>query len=286
MHTPDALPKEWRDWIASNLERGCDPVGMAQLMVKDGGYTAAVAAAAIARVAQASSAPEVAATGAANFSPIVRPEIDTSRNIIDLPDRQVKILMSLDQPRVVLIGNLLSSEECDELCAYTADRLTPSPVVDMVEGSNAMHEHRTSKGAMTQRAETELIGRIEERLSALTGWPVERGEGMQVLRYETGHEYRAHFDWFDPEQSGPAKHLAHGGQRLASIVMYLNDVEEGGGTSFPSVGLQTQPGKGCAVFFCNTDAFGAPDKLSLHAGMPVGKGVKMIATKWLRERTY
>lgn len=283
MHSFDALPKEWRDWIQQNLERGCDPLGLAQMMVKDGGYTATVAAAAIARVAQEVGNLHAEAN---TFSTITRPDIETRRNIIQLPDREVRVLMNVDQPRVVLIGNLLSDEECDQLCAYTADRLSPSPVVDVVEGSNAMHEHRTSKGAMLQRAETELIARIEARLAALTNWPVENGEGMQVLRYETGHEYRAHFDWFDPEQSGPAKHLAHGGQRLASIVMYLNDVVEGGGTSFPAVGLQTQPGKGCAVFFCNTDAFGVPDKLSLHAGLPVGSGVKMIATKWLRASNY
>lgn len=283
MQSFDALPKEWRDWIRQNLERGCDPLSMAQMMVKDGGFTSVVATSAIARVAQEVGHLTVETK---MLKPIARPNIETRCNIIQLPDREVRVLMNADQPRVVLVGNLLSDDECDQLCAYTANRLTPSPVVDAVAGGNAVHEHRTSKGAMLQRSETELIGRIEARLAALTNWPVENGEGMQVLRYETGHEYRPHFDWFDPEQSGPAKHLAHGGQRLASIVMYLNDVAEGGGTSFPAVGLQTQPGKGCAVFFCNVDAFGVPDKLSLHAGLPVGSGVKMIATKWLRANKY
>lgn len=281
MSSNDVLPQEWREWISRNLERGCNPAEMAALMIKDGGFTANVASAAITRQAQAAGL-----TPVAELKPVHRPEIDTSHNSLQLPDRQVKILMNAEQPRVVLLGNLLSDEECDALCAYVEDRMTPSPVVDAVAGSNAIHKDRTSKGAMMQRGETELVSRLEARLAALTGWPVENGEGLQVLRYEAGHEYRAHFDWFDPDQSGPAKHLAHGGQRMASIVMYLNDVEQGGGTAFPAVGLQTQPGKGCAVFFANVDPFGVPDKLSLHAGMPVISGVKMIATKWLRERRY
>lgn len=280
MNTADSLPQEWRDWISQNLARGCDPDGMAQLMVRDGGFAPAVAAAAIARVAQR------ALNNVTHTESIARPDIDTSRNILHLPDREVKILMSLDQPRVVLIGNLLSDEECDALVAYCAERMAPSPVVSAVDGAHESHAHRTSRGAMLTRGETELVARVEARLAALTRWPAENGEGMQVLRYETGHEYRPHFDWFNPDQPGPRKHLANGGQRLGTIVMYLNDVEQGGGTSFPAVGLQTQPGKGCAVFFCNTDPFGVPDKLSLHAGMPVGAGTKLIATKWLRERKY
>lgn len=214
------------------------------------------------------------------------PTVDTSANTITTPDRTVDVLMTLAFPRIVLLGNLLSHEECDQLISYGEQRLQRSPVVSDTDGKTQVHAHRTSRGAMLQRGESELVQRIEARLAAITQWPVENGEGLQLLRYEAGNEYRPHFDWFDPALPGPRKHLERGGQRLGTVVMYLSDVEEGGGTSFPKVGLQVQPKKGCAVFFANTDAYHVPDQNSLHAGEPVIKGVKFIATKWLRAREY
>jgi prolyl 4-hydroxylase len=128
-----------------------------------------------------------------------------------------------------------------------------------------------------------MIARIEARLAALAHWPVERSEGLQVLRYDANDEYRAHFDWIDPALPGLRKHLEHGGQRLGTFVLYLSKVESGGSTSFPSIGLDVMPQKGGALFFVNTDSQLVPDELTLHAGLPVVKGVKFIANKWLRQ---
>jgi prolyl 4-hydroxylase len=217
---------------------------------------------------------------------IAMPDIDTSTNRIQTPDRQVDVLMSLNMPRIVLLGNVLSEEECDALAAFSEQRLARSPVVADADGADQIHVHRTSRGAMVQRGETDLVARIDARLAALASWPVEYGEGMQVLRYEAGNEYRPHFDWFDPELPGPRKHLERGGQRLATFVVYLSDVAQGGSTSFPALGLEVQPKKGGAVFFANTDPYGAPDRQTLHAGTPVIKGVKFVGNKWLRESNF
>jgi prolyl 4-hydroxylase len=214
------------------------------------------------------------------------PCIDAAANAIRTPDRMVDVLLTLNVPRVVVLGNLLSGDECETMIAYAEQRLQRSPVVADSDGRTELHAHRTSSGAMLQRGESELIARIEARLAALTQWPAENGEGLQMLRYDSGKEYRPHYDWFNPALPGPRKHLARGGQRLATIIMYLSDVEQGGATSFPNIGLQVQPKKGSAVFFANTDPYGAPDPQTLHAGEPVVKGVKFIATKWLREREY
>jgi prolyl 4-hydroxylase len=276
-----SLPQAWQAWITENLARGCEPAAMAQVMVRDGKFEATLARAAIEEARRAGFAhlpppPE----------PQAMPDIDTSSNVFRAPDRDVEILFSLRLPRIVLLGNLLSHEECDALIEYGRVRLERSPVVSDVDGRTEVHAHRTSRGAMLQRAESELVARIETRLAAVTRWPAENGEGLQMLQYEKGNEYRPHYDWFDASLPGPRKHLERGGQRVATIIMYLSDVEEGGGTSFPNIGLQVQPKKGCAVFFANTDAHRMPDPQTLHAGEPVAKGVKFIATKWLRERVY
>ncbi len=272
-----ALPPEWQSWIKHNLARACEPGGMVDIMVRDGKFDVHLARAAIEEAGGVGLPP----------SPVAKtlPGIDAA-NTIHTPDRMVNVLLTLQSPRIVVLGNLLSDEECDAMIAYAEQRLQRSPVIADGDGKTKLHAHRTSHGAMLQRGESELIARIEARLAVLTHWPAKYGEGLQLLRYDSGNEYRPHYDWFNPALPGLRKHLERGGQRLATIIMYLSDVEQGGATSFPNVGLQVQPKKGGAVFFANTNAYGTPDPQTLHAGEPVMKGVKFIATKWLRERPY
>lgn len=214
------------------------------------------------------------------------PNIDTRSNTIRTSDREVEVLLTFNTPRIVLLGNVLSDGECDALIEYCEPLLSRSTVVSGAEGTVQVHENRTSYGVELRRGETALITQIEARLAALANWPVERGENLQVLRYNPGEEYRAHFDWMNPELPALRKHMGTGGQRLGTFVLYLSTVESGGGTSFPAIGLEVTPKKGGAVFFVNTDSQYVPDQLTLHAGSPVFKGVKFIANKWLLEREF
>jgi len=131
-----------------------------------------------------------------------------------------------------------------------------------------------------------LLDRLERRIAALVAWPVTHGEGFQILRYEAGAEYRAHLDTFDPARPGSAAHLRRGGQRVATLVIFLTEPEAGGGTRFAKAGLEVCPQRGSAVYFACVDEDGTIDPLSLHAGMPVVAGVKCVATKWLRQQPY
>ncbi|MEJ2668759.1 MAG: 2OG-Fe(II) oxygenase [Gammaproteobacteria bacterium] len=202
-------------------------------------------------------------------------------------DRDVHILMALNSPRVVLFGNLLSHEECDQLVAESKNRLTPSTVVNAVTGNyDCDNQVRTSQGATFRRKENPLICKIEKRISTLFQCPESRGEPIQVLNYAPGAEYKPHFDYFDPRFVGSHGSLAMGGQRFATLVMYLNDVEAGGSTIFPKVGLDVLPRKGCGLFFSYSNENGYLDERSLHAGSPVEAGEKWIATKWMRVGDY
>jgi prolyl 4-hydroxylase len=183
----------------------------------------------------------------------------------------------------VLLGNVLSDDECDALAEYAEPRMARSSVIGDENGNVKTGESRTSRGVMLRRRETAMAARIEARLAALANWPIERSEGLQILRYGPDGEYKPHFDWMDPALPGLRKYLAHGGQRLATFVLYLSDVESGGGTAFPAVGLEVKPRKGGAVFFLNTDSQHVPDQLTLHAGNPIITGVKFVANKWLRQ---
>jgi len=113
---------------------------------------------------------------------------------------------------------------------------------------------------------------------------VQNGEGLQVLHYQPGAEYKPHYDYFDPVHPGSAPILKRGGQRVATILMYLNTPKKGGGTTFPDVGFEVAPIKGNAVFFSYDRAH--VNTKSLHGGAPVIEGEKWVATKWLREREF
>jgi len=137
-------------------------------------------------------------------------------------------------------------------------------------------------GALRERPE--LVARIEAEYARALGWPVENGEGIQVLHYVPGTEYKPHYDYFDPKEPGSATIVKRGGQRVGTLVMYLNTPEKGGGTTFPDVFLEVAPQRGNAVFFSYERPH--PSTQTLHGGAPVIAGEKWIATKWLREREF
>lgn len=271
------LPKTWRDWLKENVERGCSAESMTASMVESGVFARPIAAIAVseALAGQFGKGPDT-----------IRPFVHAEQNIVKTVDRDVEIVRSLEDPSIVVLKNVLSPEECAELVSQVAGRMTRSSVISNNNGGTETHLHRTSRGGMFQRGESELVKRIESRIASLINWPVEYGEGLQVLSYGPGDEYRPHYDWFDPSLPGPRKHMEHGGQRVGTLIMYLSDVESGGSTSFPNVSFEVLPELGSAVFFANVTPDGEPDPKTLHAGTPVISGSKLIATKWLRQWPY
>ncbi len=212
------------------------------------------------------------------------PHVTTEGNTIWAHDREIQIISSLNHPRVVVLANVLSAQECEALIEMAMPRLTRSETVQDATGGSEVNEARTSQGMFFGRQEGELVERIEQRLSALVSWPIERGEGLQVLRYAPGAEYRPHYDYFDPERPGTAAVLKRGGQRVGTLVLYLNTPDKGGATTFPDVGLSVHATQGHAVFF--SYALPLASTRTLHGGAPVVQGEKWVATKWLRQGRF
>lgn len=199
-------------------------------------------------------------------------------------DRTVHVIANMLLPRVVVLQGLLSDEECDALIELARPLLKRSATVNMQTGGDLLHDDRTSHGMCFTRGQNALVARIEARLAHLLEWPVENGEGLQVLHYRPGAEYKPHYDYFDPAEPGSEVLLRHGGQRIGTVVMYLNTPERGGATTFPDAHFEVAAIKGNAVFF----SYDRPHPMtkSLHGGAPVIDGDKWIATKWLRERPH
>jgi prolyl 4-hydroxylase len=156
--------------------------------------------------------------------------------------------------------------------------------VDNATGGSEVNAARTSDGMFFERGEAPLVAAIEQRIAELLRWPPDHGEGLQVLRYRPGAQYRPHHDYFDPAHPGTARILQRGGQRVGTLLMYLNTPEGGGATTFPDVGLEVAPLRGNAVFFSYDRAH--PETRTLHGGAPVTAGEKWVATKWLRETVF
>ena len=214
------------------------------------------------------------------------PEPDLSRfaPVIDVGDRQVKVVMALRQPRVVVFADLLSEEECDGIVALAGKRLARSETVATGAEGSEVNAARTSDGMFFERGETELIQRIEARIATLLRWPLDHGEGLQVLRYRPGAEYQPHYDYFDPGHVSTPGILKRGGQRVGTLVIYLNTPVAGGSTIFPDIGLDVAPVKGNAVFFSYDRPHASTQ--TLHGGSPVIEGEKWVATKWLRQGVF
>lgn len=290
---------ELRQWIVDQAVAGHQPEAVLQAMVQ-AGWAESVAELALEdtlreHLRQRASGqplaqvapPAVAAAAAAVAEGVVRvPDLDLSSasREVDAGDRRVQVIASLKSPRVLVLGGLLSDEECDALIAAARPRLARSLTVQTQTGGEELNPDRTSNGMFFQRGESELLTRIEARIARLLRWPVENGEGMQVLHYRPGAEYKPHYDYFDPVEPGTPTILKRGGQRLATLVMYLNEPQQGGGTTFPDAGFEVAPQRGNAVFFSYDRP--SPATRTLHGGAPVIAGEKWVATKWLREREF
>lgn len=289
------LPASWQDWITTNVLRGCERTDMQRIMVENG-FDPVFAHHAIEiiggigeRVQDLSEDERTAAIqqGARRQ----RYQASPIRLISQLPrftvaDREVELAAVMSNPNIAVIRGLLSDEECDEVIRLSRGKMKASQVVDRESGGSYESSVRRSEGSHFDRGENELVRRIEARLSALVDLPVNRGEPLQILHYGPGGEYKAHQDFFEPKDPGSAVLTRVGGQRIGTVVMYLNDVPEGGETAFPDIGFSAKPIKGSAVYFEYQNADGQLDYRCLHAGMPVIRGDKWIMTKWLRERPY
>ena len=213
-----------------------------------------------------------------------RVAVDDTGTMVDAGDRWVQVLRRVEHPELWEFAGLLSPAECEALVAAARPRMARSRTVDTQTGGEALNRDRTSQGMFFTRGEDALIQRIETRIAKLLRWPVQNGEGLQVLRYAPGAQYRPHHDYFDPTEPGTPSILRRGGQRVGTLLMYLQAPEAGGDTVFPDIGLSIPPQRGHAVFFSYPQP--TPASLSLHGGAPVTAGEKWVATKWLREREF
>ena len=280
------LDKTWQEWIQRNIERGCLFDDMLSVMLNAGilESTARFNLASFADGANTALTKD-STRDLLGYRQEASYLFQHENTLVTRDGQAMQVAFRLDAPDIVVLDNFMTAAECDALCAQSASTLSKSKVIDDITGASVAHDARSSQGTYFSLGQTPLVQTIEARISEITNTPMVNGEGIQILNYVGGGEYRPHFDYFSDKDGGRV-HTAKGGQRIITVILYLNDVAAGGATIFPNINLNIYPKKGSALYFSYFNSAGQVDPATLHGGAPVLAGEKWIATKWIREREY
>lgn len=184
----------------------------------------------------------------------------------------------LDTPEVTLFRGFASSAECSYLVSAAEPAFQAATVGHVSGGAQQQNQQiRTCDvAAFPWIAEDLLIQALNRRIAAASGTEAECGEPLQVLRYRPGQQFKPHRDCIEPG----------GNQRMLTMLVYLNEDYTGGETEFLKSGFKVRRSRGDAILFRNADSAGNPDPDSLHAGLPVTSGVKLLASRWIRQHPF
>ena len=190
-----------------------------------------------------------------------------------------------ESPLIVTAPGLLSADLCDALIARAGPLLGAAPVYNELKGGNALVDGRRHSAAMFSLTDMDLVTEaVTARLCALAGVPAAHAESLQVLHYQVGEYFAPHYDFWNPGFAAHAATLHTHGQRIYTVLVYLNDDLDGGETEFLWLRLRHRGRKGDALMFRNVDAAGRPDDKTLHAGRPPIRGEKWLLSLWIRDR--
>ena len=191
-----------------------------------------------------------------------------------------------DEPRIVMCYDLFTPEECREIIDdIPMARYKPATGFDMLTSKGVRTDFRTNstyiddeyrlsvvQQRLTKLIESELVGSSTYKKGCIE-------MPLQVQRYAYNQQYKAHIDFFN-NPSG--KHKYFEVDRIASVILYLNDDFEGGETFFTALNIDVKPKAGSALFFRYDYNEGMSNMNTFHTGMPVKSGVKNIVTSFIR----
>ena len=196
-------------------------------------------------------------------------------------------ILHLD-PLVMTVDNFFTDAECED---YLKLKDCPGATHELTQSATFSSMTASARTSTTWFVRYQEAHALLAKASALLGKPVAHFEEPQLVRYKSGQAFGWHYDAVPPTQ------LANGGQRLATLLVYLNDVPVGGRTAFRDLQMggtdangsprrvEVEPKRGRAIIFFPSDADGMPDERTLHAGEPTNDE-KWIAQLWLHERVY
>jgi len=190
-------------------------------------------------------------------------------------------------PKIYTIMGVMTSEECTHFREISADfmkRSLVSSLDEKKEKKGALDQRRTSSNCWVKHNYSNITMAVAKRISELIQMPVENAESFQVLHYASTQEYQPHMDTFDSNTEMGKSYLGKSGQRLITVLGYLNNVDEGGETEFPNIKKKVNPALGkIAVFHDCHEGTDTPHSGSFHGACPVLSGEKWAFNLWFRK---
>jgi prolyl 4-hydroxylase len=181
-------------------------------------------------------------------------------------------------PTIIIIDDFLQPGEAEHMIAVATPKMERSRVF----GDKVHSEARTSSSAYLPKSADNVIRCIEERASFFSNISVADSEPLQVVWYTEGQEFKPHHDYIS-EKDLKHDYWTRFGQRYVTILVYLNEPDEGGSTVFPKLNLDFKPKKNSAVFWYNVGLNEEEDERTLHGGAPVKGGEKYAINIWQRK---
>ncbi|CAF2043981.1 unnamed protein product [Rotaria magnacalcarata] len=212
--------------------------------------------------------------------------------------RPVKEEKVLDEPAVFLFHDVVSDSDIEKLKALAVPRLQRALIRNAATNAITPTNDRISKSAWLRDEDSPVVARLSQLISALTNLTMETAEEIQIANYGIGGYQSPHVDsyhkWENPayfrkvgkyiiDLGDLSRFCCHSGNRIATWMTYMSDVEWGGATVFPLFGGYITPKKGSTLFWYNLHASGEVDYRTLHAACPVLIGNKWVANKWIHE---
>ncbi|XP_056302827.1 prolyl 4-hydroxylase subunit alpha-2 [Danio aesculapii] len=183
-----------------------------------------------------------------------------------------------DQPMILRYHDFLSEGEIDTIKTLARPKLSRAQVIDAVSGKRVSAASRVSQSAWLYEDEDPVVTEVNQRIADVTGLKLQTAESLQIANYGIGGQYEPHYD---SKLTNDSDFQLRGG-RIATVLIYMSDVDIGGATVFPDVGAALQPKRGSAVLWFNLLRNGNEDVRTLHAACPVFVGSKWVANKWIR----
>jgi prolyl 4-hydroxylase len=161
----------------------------------------------------------------------------------------------------------LSFETCDKLIEWTDKDLSTKKNKSLISYINKKDP---------------IYDEVNIRLHTLINFDYSTGEDFFVQKYPEGHEEKEHFDYFPISDKSSKKQLDERGQRTWTMIVYLNDVNDGGETSFNSIDKEFKPAKGDVVIWKNVYHDGNENPYTKHVEKPTVIQDKYVLTKYFR----